>query len=289
MKIAVLSDIHGNYPALETVAADIEQWRPDLIVVNGDTVNRGPRNLDCLRFVLDKRAQEDWVLLRGNHEDYVLKSCDPAAPQDGPEFEMRGFSEWTYRQLGGDVFDLVSMPDRYGWTAPDGSTFLVMHGSVLGNRIGIYPDTAEDDLRCRIAPGPSVFVTAHTHRVLSRQIDDTCVINIGSAGLPFDGDWRVSYGRFTWTTQQGWQSEIRRLEYDRQQAERDLFDSGFMNEAGPFARLILVELRMARGLIHSWAQTYEAQFLAGEITLAESVERFLEREEFRPYAELVGQ
>ena len=39
MKLAVLSDIHGNWPALEAVAADIDAWQPDLVVVNGDVVN----------------------------------------------------------------------------------------------------------------------------------------------------------------------------------------------------------------------------------------------------------
>lgn len=41
MKIAILSDIHGNLPALQTVADDIARWQPDQVIVNGDIVNRG--------------------------------------------------------------------------------------------------------------------------------------------------------------------------------------------------------------------------------------------------------
>ncbi len=275
MKIAVLSDIHGNLPALRRVIADIEQWGPDLVVVNGDIVNRGPSNLACWQLIKAKEAAEGWHLLRGNHEDYVLMSANPSTPTAGPEAELRRFSDWTYRQLYPHRFELARLPDRWSWTAPDGSIMLVTHGTFLGNRIGIYPDTSDEDLRERIAPAPDVFVTGHTHRPLTRQIDEALVVNIGSAGLPFDGEWRVSYGRFTWGNGNGWQVEVPRLAYDRSQAEKDLFTSGFIAEAGPFARLVLVELRVAYGLIHRWTHQYHEAFLNQEISLGEAVDRFL--------------
>lgn len=284
MKIAVLSDIHGNWPALQAVTADIEQWRPDLVVVNGDTVNRGPSNLACLQFVLRQQREVGWVVLRGNHEDYVLVSTNPEAAQSGPQFELRSFSEWTYNQIGADhAHDLAAMPDRFGIRAADGTMLMVMHASVLGNRVGIYPLTTAEELRCRIAPGPAVFVTSHTHRVLTRHVDNTLVVNIGSAGLPFDEDVLVSYGRFTWTTAAGWQAEVRRLDYDRAQAEREMVTTGFLDEAGPFAPLILAELRIAQGLIGRWAHSYQEPFLQGEISLVESVNRFVEEGGYRPY------
>ena len=49
MKMAILSDIHGNRPALEAVAADIDAWRPDAVLVNGDVVNEGQGNVACWR------------------------------------------------------------------------------------------------------------------------------------------------------------------------------------------------------------------------------------------------
>ena len=51
MRIAVLSDIHGNLPALRAVLADIDSWRPDLVILNGDLVNRGPSSLECLEII----------------------------------------------------------------------------------------------------------------------------------------------------------------------------------------------------------------------------------------------
>ena len=78
MKLAVLSDIHGNWPALEAAAADIDAWQPDLVVVNGDVVNDGPRSLECWNYVAGRRNRDGWVVLRGNHEEYVAEWLDPA-------------------------------------------------------------------------------------------------------------------------------------------------------------------------------------------------------------------
>ena len=72
-KLAVLSDIHGNFAALQAVADHIDRWQPDAVVVAGDIVNRGPRSRDCLRFVLARAAEAGWQIIRGNHEEYVLR------------------------------------------------------------------------------------------------------------------------------------------------------------------------------------------------------------------------
>ncbi|MDT8307807.1 MAG: metallophosphoesterase, partial [Anaerolineae bacterium] len=106
MKVAVLSDIHGNLPALEAVAADIVAWAPDVTIVNGDVVNRGPSSLACWRFV---QAQPDWHVVSGNHEMYVLLWADPdwAQAADGPD-ALYSPSSWTYAQLGSAVDELAA-------------------------------------------------------------------------------------------------------------------------------------------------------------------------------------
>ncbi|WP_343390232.1 hypothetical protein [Candidatus Amarobacter glycogenicus] len=88
--------------------------------------------------------------------------------------------------------------------------------------------------------------------------------------------------RFTWT-RDGWQSDIIRLPYDIAQTERDYVESGFLDEAGPLAQLMLVELRRAGGLIYRWAKRYQDAVLAEEIDLAESVRELLHDEDLRPF------
>ncbi len=283
MKIAVLSDIHGNFPALQAVANDIDNWQPDQVIVNGDIVNRGPRSDICLDFVLKRQREDGWRLLRGNHENYLLTFTDPNFNTDDPSFEVNRFAYWTYQQLNGDVSKLAAMAERYAWYAPDSSEFRVVHASMRSNRDGLYVEQSDEAIRRRITPPPAVFVTGHTHQAFVRGVNDSLVVNVGSAGAPFDLDWRPSYGRFTWHPRLGWQADIRRVTYERSLIEEDYVCSGFLREAGPLAQLMLVELRKARGLIFRWAEQFEKPVLDGEISIEESVKRLLQEEDVRPF------
>jgi putative phosphoesterase len=283
MKIAVLSDIHGNYPAMQAVVADVDAWQPDQVIVNGDTVNRGPCSHTCFAYVLQRQKQHGWHLLRGNHEEYLMSCAGLDFNTADPAFEINRFAYWTYHQLNGAVDRLADMAERYEWRAPDGSEFRVVHASMRSNRDGLYMEQTAAQLSKRIDPAPAVFVTGHTHQAFTRQVNGTLVVNTGSAGAPFDLDWRPSYGRFTWKPQGGWQAEIRRVEYDRRLVEKDYVSSGFLREAGPLAQLMLVELRKARGLIFRWATQYEQAIVQGEISVEESVKRLLQEDDVRPY------
>jgi predicted phosphodiesterase len=274
MKLAVLADIHANLVALGAVAAHIDAWQPDLVVVAGDVVNRGPCPLECLHFVQDRQQQNGWLLLRGNHEDYVLEHAKPGAPRHGLEFETHRHSYWTYRQLNGDLSALAAMPFQQRLSAPDGSEVRITHGSMLGKRDGIYPDTPAAELRRKIEPASALFCVGHTHRPLIRSIDNTLVVNVGSAGLPFDGDPRASYAQLAW--QQGeWRARIIRLDYDRKQAERDFYETGFFEGSGPLGFLILDEFHTAQSRLYQWTELYRPLVLAGEMTMSESAREFL--------------
>jgi len=283
VKIAIISDIHGNIPALEAVTADIEKWQPDQVVVDGDIVNRGPLSRDALEWVLVRQKRDDWRVVKGNHEDYILECAAPNGVAAGPAYEVNQFARWAYQQVADYVPIIASLPVQHAIFAPDGSELRVVHGSMRDNRDGVYPDTTDAELRVQIDPAPRVFVTGHTHRPLIREIDNTTVVNIGSVGASFDGNRALSYGRFTWTAAAGWHSEIVRLPYDFARVEQDYAHSGFLEGAGPLAQLMLIELRRAGGLIYRWATRYQDAVLAGEVSMEESVRAVLADEDLRPY------
>jgi len=286
MKLAVLSDIHANWPALAATMADVDAWRPDLVLVNGDVVNSGPSNVACWEAVRQRAAADGWVLLRGNHEEYVAEWLEYAGPRHGPAYDLIRLSEWTYHQLDDPAaaMAMAALPERWQWAAPDGSRLVAMHASPLGNRAGIYPFTSDDEARRKIVPGAAVFLTAHTHVPHQRLLDGTQVVNTGSIGLPGDGDGRASYGRVTWERRRGWRAEIVRVAYDRAAAERDFFASGFLAEAGPEAEMALVEFRAARDARTRWRAIYGDSVRRGELTLGETIRLFLDETEFRPFA-----
>ncbi|MDM8527200.1 metallophosphoesterase family protein [Anaerolineales bacterium HSG24] len=274
MKIAILADVHANLIGLQTVADHIGQWRPDFVAVAGDTVNRGPRPRQCLEFVLDKVVQQDWRVIIGNHEEYVIARNKPDDPKTGLRYELFQATYWTCEQLNHNVAPLEAMPYTTSLHGPDDSEVRIVHGSMLGTRSGLFPWTTEAEIRKRISPPPPVICVGHTHRPFVKQIDDTLIVNAGSAGLSFDHDRRIGYAQLTW--QHGrWQARIIRMDYDYHAAEQDFYDSGYWPNGGSLVKLVLNELHDADSRLASWSGQYEKQILAGEISMTESVDRFL--------------
>jgi putative phosphoesterase len=188
MKIAVLADIHANFIALQSVVEHLESWKPDEVIVAGDIVNRGPRPLQCLDFVRERANTQGWLTVRGNHEDYVISRAQPDQPQAGPFFDVHQGSYWTYRQLNSDVSPLEAMPFQQTLLVQDGGEVRITHASMRGNRDGVYPETSDETLKKQMGPPPAIFCVGHTHRPLIRRLCGALVVNVGSAGLPFDGD-----------------------------------------------------------------------------------------------------
>jgi putative phosphoesterase len=269
MKLAVLADIHANFAALQAVADHLNRWQPDAVIVAGDTVNRGPRSLDCLRFVQERQRRDGWKVLRGNHEEYVISVARDPAPRHGIEGSVRDNVRWTCRQLG-DVTALETMLDQATAIAPDGSEVRVTHASMRGNRDSMFVHTPAATMREQIAPAPALFCSGHTHIPFVRQLDTTLVVNAGSVGLPFDGDHRACYARVSWRNG-AWEATLIRVPYDRQQTERDYKETGFLDNSGPAAELILDEFHSARSRLFRWVTEYEPTVLAGEMSVTESV------------------
>lgn len=273
MKLAVLSDIHGNVPALSAVLDDIARWHPDRVIVNGDLVSRGPYSLQCLRML--QARFPDGHYLTGNHETYVLRCADQPVDPDSPTRDIDRFADWALRQLGSAVEEIRTWGDHLDLTdLPGGASAHITHGSRLGNRDGISARTADEDLPAKLGEPRDLFVGSHTHKPLLRRFNDTLVVNTGSVGQPMDGDARAAYGRFT-LHDGAWQAEIVRVAYDKAQAERDFVESGFLAEAGPMAKLIYLELQQSQAHLGPWHRTYLEAIKAREITVAEAVEAYL--------------
>ena len=270
MKLAILSDIHGNLPALQTVTAHIEQWKPDHVIVNGDVVNRGTQPTECLQLLLAK----EWQITEGNHEGYVNGLYQTEATETPIESALNQHCRWHIQQLGDAVQAVQGLPTIISLHDPLGGEIRVTHGSMLGNRAGIYPYHTNNDIIHRMGEPPKVFCVGHTHRPFIRQVNGTTVINSGAVGLPFDGDWHACYTQLHWHNGE-WQAELVRLPYDRPAAERTFYETGFLAEGGEMVRLFLRELQISRPLVFSWTNRYLQAVKDGEISIADSIGRTL--------------
>ena len=275
VKLALIADIHANLPALQVVLADVDAWRPDGVVVLGDIVNRGPHPRECHELIRERARSAGWHLLAGNHEEYVLQAHRKPAAPDSTEFAMHQHAHWTAAQLSGEVAALGELPARVDldFAEPAGRASCV-HASTLGNRDGIYPEMAEAELAARIDRRSRLFAVGHTHRPLIRDMDGTLMVNVGSVGLPFDGDRRAGYARAV-AGPGGWQVVIRRLAYDWRQTRTDCVAGEFVTGSGAIAHIIRRELEIAHPLLAKWGSRFEQPILSGRISVEQSVTEFL--------------
>ncbi|MBV8143339.1 MAG: metallophosphoesterase family protein, partial [Verrucomicrobia bacterium] len=234
----MLADIHGNLPALEAVAAEIDLLNPDLVFVAGDFQNRGPNPREVTEFV----AQSGWTLLRGNHEDYVIRQSQSSGSQDLTEYYNWMPARWTADLTSDFVDSIRKLPISTTLIGPDKLTITIAHGSARSNNEGFFPTTTEAKAREMIGNDPpGLLCVGHSHLPFVRQVNATLLVNVGAVGFPFDGDRRASFGLITWDRDR-WEVEIRRVKYAVEEVLEQFEKVNFYQGAGPLSRLIRREL-----------------------------------------------
>src|ERR1700733_10489603 len=242
MQIAVLADIHGNLPALEAVAADVYRLHPDLVFVAGDFQNRGPNPREVTEFV----ARSGWTLLRGNHEDYVIRQSLQSRTVDFADYYNWLPARWTADLTSDFVEAIKQLPIATTFKGPDGRSITIAHGSPRSNNEGFFPRTTEAKAREMLGSDPpSLLCVGHSHVPFIRKVDPTLLVNVGAVGFPFDGDRRASFALLTWERDR-WVVAIQRIEYAVEMVLGEFERVNFYQGAGPLSHLIRRELESAR-------------------------------------------
>ncbi len=220
MRIAILSDIHGNKIALDAVLQDLAS-KPivDQIVIAGDLCLNGP----CPRQVLDIIQELRCPVIQGNVDmDVVSVTAKKNA-------KKHTTIQWTREQIRQEGIDyLASLPTSYLVTNPEGSDLLVVHANPLNLEDGIFPTTPDDTLEHLLGglkPTIGALAFGHYHVAYTRHWHHLLLCDVGSCGLPRDGDPRASYAILTWQDTL-WQAEICRVEYDVNAVVQQLKNSG---------------------------------------------------------------
>lgn len=250
--VAVLADIHGNYHALQAVSEDLSSLCPDCCVFAGDIVSGGARPGECLREM--DRLRASGVL--GNMDEKVVS----------PVCRM---TRWTNRQLSEtDVGSLASLPLCQRVTPPGGKTpmddLLVVHATprscrdllILAprriNQSRFGRKTPEDVVsQMLIDEVFSLMMYGHIHYFSESTVCGRRLMSIGSLGFPFDEDLRAGYALACWNGS-SWDVEVRRVEYDNEEAARFIEQSG-----QPYSRRYAEMIRRARFLPKSEEFGYE--------------------------------
>ena len=215
MRVAALYDVHGNLPALEAVLAELEDVRPDAVVVGGDVV-LGPlpgESLDLLR-ALGEGAR----FIRGN--------TDRALASGPPEDEPEGWRErhaFAVERLGPERLAFLRALPETAVVDVDGlGPTLFCHGSPRGDEEILTRASHEERLRPILAGvAERVVVCGHTHVQFDREALGHRLVNAGSVGMPYEERPGAYWALF------GPDVELRRTDYDFESAAARVRASGF--------------------------------------------------------------
>ena len=220
MRIAVISDIHGNDLAFAAVVADFQADGIDQVVCCGDALQGGVQPAEVVR-----RLQElGCPVVMGNADDFLLKGSE-SADDEPPDEWIDAVREWQLPLLSrDDLAFAAAFAPTVEIPLPNGKRLLCAHGSPRHFNDVILPDTPDAEVREMLGPiENTIFCGGHTHLQQIRQLGGTFFFNPGSVSLPdrhdvADGTRRVNrwaeYAVLTVTDSGRETLEFRRVPYD---------------------------------------------------------------------------
>ena len=226
MKIAILSDIHGNSLALDATLTDIERIGVDEYWILGDLVALGPDPLGVLQRL---SALSNCKFIRGNTDRYVVTGDRPPPfPSElGQDSEMiRIFAEvtgtfaWTQGAITvGGWFDWLSqLPLEFETRLPDGTRCLCVHAQPgQDGGPGIDKDLSDDEIQTLLGQCTADLIcVGHTHQQINRKVGKWRILNPGSISNPRPPILEASYAILE-AMHDGYKIEHRTVEYDREE------------------------------------------------------------------------
>lgn len=231
MRIAIVSDIHGNRTAFEAVLADLRQTSPDLILHGGDLADAG----SCPVEIVDRIRDLGWPGVIGNTDEMLV------APETFEEFALQKPQLETLwaatREMAAATRDALG-DERLAWlrTLPRSQIhgpMALVHASPETAWRAPAPEATDAELDSVYRPlSRPVAVYGHLHRSYIRSVAGMTIANTGSVSLSHDGDPRAAYLLLDNSA-----PAIRRVDYDVDRELKALAASG-LPHAGWVARIL---------------------------------------------------
>lgn len=245
MKLALISDIHANLPALEAVLGDIDR-RGDIATVYhlGDLVGYAPWPNETVALL----RQRGIVGVAGNYDSTVAtdyKHC--GCTYEDPEQEALSHVSyaWTRAHVSADTKRFLGdLPFRFDIRGPGGhlagATLILVHGTPTLNTV-YWTEDRSDSFCLKMAElagarSGDVIAFGHTHKPWHRTIQGIQFLNTGSVGRPKDGDWRGGYVVVDLGSSADAALEFVRVTYDVDRSAAAIEQSDLPNEFAAYLR-----------------------------------------------------
>jgi len=180
MRLALISDQHGNDVAFRAVLADVERLDSGAIVCLGDVVQGGTEPAQTL----DRLAGLGCETVLGNADAFLLEvPADSPEPLTERQLEVR---EWTLSQLSSSHLEQMRAFAPVVRRELDGVPLLLFHGSPRSYDDVLLPELAAEALEPFLGHDAALLAGGHTHLQWTRRIGDSLYVNPGSVGISYD-------------------------------------------------------------------------------------------------------
>lgn len=271
MRIAILADIHGNLPAFEAALAHACGLCVDQFIIAGDLVNGAPDSRQCWQLAQSLQCP----ILRGNHERYVFDLDEPHAPL---LWHTERFApvHWTASQFSPEERQaLRALP--LSLRLPEAPDVLFVHASLRRDNDALAAYTPESELTAMFPEShEALIVRGHEHWCQVRLWGERAIVTAGSVGWTLDESQPTAQYLLIERRGHRWQFQHQAVPYAIDLTVQRFHATGYLQAAGPMARLMLREIATASPQIVPFLRAYERWIQQAPLSLSEGIERFFQ-------------
>lgn len=244
MKIAVLSDIHGNLIALNAVLSDINKLGINKFIIAGDHIIDCPHHNE----VLEKVRNLNGYVIKGNREKYII-NYHKGVHKEWSKHKQMEATVWTYNTMDEDNLKYIDqLPEQLNISLPQMDAIRVVHGSPFGISEPLFPDKHPERIES-VLKGikESVLICGHTHESWSKAVHNKLIVNPGSVGVPFNKNKYAEYAVLTWEDNQ-WIVSHHQVKYDLKELEQTFYEGGLFLKCRIWSRLTLQSIKEGKDI-----------------------------------------
>jgi predicted phosphodiesterase len=182
MRVALVSDMHGNAIAFDAVVRDLAGEQFDEVVCLGDVAQGGPQPGE----VVDRLRELGWRCVFGNSDEFLLTFELGAEDVDEAEAErIVEVLRWSAAELGDERLAFLRSFEPTVELDLDGRRLVCCHATPTSNEEVILPETPRDAVE-RALGGADVVACGHVHLQWLRRVGSALWFCAGSAGLVYE-------------------------------------------------------------------------------------------------------
>lgn len=239
-KLAVISDIHGNMQALETVLQDIKKENCEKILCLGDLAMAGPEPVKAIKTIKTLFDEGKLELIQGNTDELIGNFSVEITEKLGALFPVMSEAlKDDVRIIPEDLKDFLKNLPAQKELEIEGVRVLMVHGSPRRNDENISPDLPIEQVEGMLAGvNADLIFCGHTHIPCGYQTSKgQTVVNDGSVGRPFTPNPQACYVIAAFNNG-SFEIKHKLLDYDKQKAAEILATRSFPN-ADKLAKILI--------------------------------------------------